>query len=370
MKNSNKRLFAKFRGEEIFKEQGRLLFSLLNAFSSSSYNITLFNNFSERELDKYGEMSLSLKNLSLSESVPNDSGNWIYLFDEEDRNIGSRSWEKKIQVRFDVFSPYRFTKPIIMPFPVHPVHAKPDLNERLRKIRSKKKSMRVFFSGDTKNYKRNRVQYPKEKLTRSEIIQSIMKHMGDSAHLIEDGSLIQDLENSHYLNKFVLVDTNKTWVDDKKWLDTLALTDFFLCPPGIVMPMCHNIVEAMSVGAIPITNYPEWFDPDLKHLENCIVFDDEKDLIEKVNLALAMNQEQIADLRKNAIGYYESHLKPSTFTDRTEASTDKKITVLLITEGNMARKPSKLNKNSVLIKGTTSNDADNLLRRLVATIRQ
>ena len=43
------------------------------------------------------------------------------------------------------------------------------------------------------------------------------------------------------------------------------------------MPMCHNIIESMAVGVIPITNYPEWFDPDLEHMKNCIVFDDQKD---------------------------------------------------------------------------------------------
>jgi hypothetical protein len=44
--SAKKLLFAKFLEEEILLEQGRLLFALLNTFSSEGYQVRLFNNLS------------------------------------------------------------------------------------------------------------------------------------------------------------------------------------------------------------------------------------------------------------------------------------------------------------------------------------
>lgn len=366
--SKKKYLYAKFLKEEILHEQGRLLFSLLNVFSSEGYQILLFDNLSNRDLDKYGDMALSLQSLNLTDSYPGHPEEWIYLFDKEDRAMRGLAWQKKIQVRYDIFSPYWFQQPIIMPFPMHPVHIKDDLEQRLEKLRTIKKCMRVFFSGDTKNYVRNRVQYPKEKLPRSVIIDTILERMENKVFNVEDSMYLNSLETTAYINKVVLVNTNKTWVDDRNWLGNLARSDFFLSPPGIVMPMCHNIIEAMAVGSIPITNYPEWFDPDLEHMKNCIAFEDQDDLISKLNLALKMDREKIAEMRENTLGYYQSYLRSVTFLKRIESSDKKKTIVLLITEGNMARKPSKLNRNSVLIRGTMSGNTKSWVDTILSVI--
>ena len=54
--STKKLLFAKFLEEEILLEQGRLLFALLNTFSSEGYQIRLFNNLPEDRLSKYGQL--------------------------------------------------------------------------------------------------------------------------------------------------------------------------------------------------------------------------------------------------------------------------------------------------------------------------
>ena len=38
-------------------------------------------------------------------------------------------------------------------------------------------------------------------------------------------------------------------------LDALAKADFFLACPGVGMPLCHNLIEAIAAGAIPILQY-------------------------------------------------------------------------------------------------------------------
>lgn len=346
-------LFVKFSEEEILLEQGRLLFSLLSAFSSAGYQISLFDNLPADKLGKYAQPVFSLKNLTMSNSLPKDTPNWTCLFDLEDRALKRHSWYKKIMVRYDVFSPYWFKKPVIMPFPLHPLHNTPDLDKQLHEFRSARKNMRLFFSGDTKGYSQNRIQYPKVKLPRLSVINTVLERMSDDVLLVSKPSNLSDLRDATYVNKCVIVDTNNIWVDSKDWLGDLARADFFLSPPGIVMPMCHNLIEAMAVGTIPVTNYPEWFDPDLRHMETCIVFDDQEDLINKIQLAMHMDEKQIAKIRMNVIDYYETHLKPGVFIHRLESSSASTIPLLMFLERNVARNFSKLNRNSILICGTT-----------------
>ena len=165
-----------------------------------------------------------------------------------------------------------------------------------------------------------------------------------------------------YANNCVIVDTNKTWIDDKYWLMHLAKTDFFLAPPGIVMPMCHNIIEAMAVGAIPVTNYPEWFSPKLEHLKNCIQFSNKQDLVDKVKFILDMDNQGIKLLRENVIDYYEAYLTNEQFINAFEAVDASHIDIFMIIECYVSRYASQLNRNSFIIKGAAKNN--NLWQKL------
>jgi hypothetical protein len=141
------------------------------------------------------------------------------------------------------------------------------------------------------------------------------------------------------------------WIDPKDWLPNLSKVDFFICPPGYVMPMCHNVIEAMAVGAIPIINYPEWLNPTLKHMENCITFEDKNDLVKKIQYVLDMGEQQVARMRHNVIEYYENYLNPGKFVNDIETRKENKITVLMITDKNTVKNASRISKRSILISG-------------------
>lgn len=347
-------VFAKFLNDEILGEMGRLLFSLLNGFVVSGYHIRLADNLPPGKLDKYGQMACSLQSVSLTDAVPSETSGMIYLFDEEDRKLGARAWRKKIQVRFDVFSPYWFTQPMLMPYPVHPVHTGPDLRDRLQKHRASERKMRVFFSGDRDGYVRNRIRYPKPKLARLDVINAILQGMGEKVLLIQNEADLNSACSGGYVNKCLIMDQSQSRIHETRWLQTLATSDFFLCPPGFVMPMCHNTVEAMAVGAIPIINYPEWFDPHLEHRKNCIAFEDEVDLLDKLNQVLQMDGNEIARMRRQVVDYYDNHLTPESFVRRIESSERDKVVVLMITDANVTKHASRLNARSVLMRGTAA----------------
>jgi hypothetical protein len=88
-------------------------------------------------------------------------------------------------------------------------------------------------------------------------------------------------------------------------------------------------------------------------MENCIVFDDQDDLINKMKRALAMDKDEIRRMRNNVLDYYDNFLRPDTFVRRIETSPDKKVILLIMTEANVARCASKLGKHSVLMRAST-----------------
>ena len=366
--NNTKQVFAKFSGSEIFLEQGRLLFSLLHIFSKVGYQIKLFNNLHDKQLDKYGELVYSLEGLELVDAPPAGSEGWLYLYDKKERAIGKRPWLKKVQVRFDLFAPFWFSNPLIMPFPMHPLQANLRA-EQLDECRSASRKMRIFFSGDTHQYRRTWVHYPSTKLPRLPIVKAVMEDMGNAVLVISDPLVLDELRNGAYVNQCVMTASSEVRIEPQDWLGTLAMADFFLSPPGIVMPMCHNIIEAMAVGTIPITNYPEWLDPQLKHMENCIVFNDRDDLIAKIKQVLDMAPEEIARLRSNVIDYYHTYMRPGTFIRRVEASADQEVPILMYTERNMAKNPTKLGRHSILMQGTTVEREKNWFRRVASSLR-
>lgn len=344
-------VFASFMDDDILDEMGRLLYSILNIFLVNGYQVKLFDNIDFSKLDKYGQLVSSLDNLSLTATVPNNTSHMIYLFDREDGACKSHQWRKKIQLKFDIFSRYRFTVPVIMPYPVHPLLSGADLPQRLDKLRQNGKKLRIFFSGDTKGYTKNRISYPNIKLPRLTVINTIIEELGDQTIHVKNEEELNKLFSGDFVNRCVIVDTSNMWIDPEDWLPDLSKTDFFICPPGYCMPMCHNVIEAMAVGAIPVINYPEWFNPTLRHRDNCIVFDDRKDLVIKIKAILNMDPQEVAVMRRKVIDYYENHLSPGKFISDIESRMEKQITVLMITDKNTRKNASMLNDKSILITG-------------------
>lgn len=364
MREDEKIVYVKFQESETYRENGRHIFAILNAFASDNYQVYLCGDVQRRLESIFGQsitdwpppakLAISLPDLKVVDSLPAELEKGIYIFDTEDKGLKGRPWRKRLRIRFDLFSPYRLSKPIIMPYAVHPMHAKKVAGESLSELRATNRKIRILFAGDLVGYKRRWISYPKEKLSRIDVISTIKERLGEPLRLANTAQELREIMESAATKQFVFVDNGGARIDWNRWLDVIARADFFLCPPGIVMPMCHNVIEAMAVGTIPITNYPEWFSPKLEHLKNCIVFNGKDDLIEKVNMALAMSDDQRIEIRENAMEYYELKLMPGTFVKKVEARKESRLNILMYSEYNVAKHATKLNGQSVLIRGEDS----------------
>lgn len=354
------RVYASLTTDEWLRESGRLPFAILMPFVRSGWEVVVHLDLRERLTAFYAQreaglpetarLTLSMPGVRFVDKAPDEPARWMHVFDRPLPSAKALPWRRRIQVRSDLFSPYSLRSPLIAPYAMHPSQALLATPERLAGLRAAPRAMRLLFAGDSKGYVRNRVRYPGPKLPRLEVLTTLKARLGDEVVPVSGADEIARLCEAGFVRCFVLSDSG-SGIEPSQWLPTLARADFFLCPPGIVMPMCHNVVEAMAVGTIPVISYPEWLHPNLRHLENCVVFDGKDDLVEKMRLVLQMPPARVEQMRAAVIDYYDRHLRPETLVDAIEARPERDLTVLIYTELNMARYEKKLNRRSVLMRG-------------------
>jgi hypothetical protein len=204
----------------------------------------------------------------------------------------------------------------IAPFPMDPTQTA-NYSQIADQLPNIKRTVKVFFSGKTsgKLYGRERLRMFFDMMSRPEVIEYILSRFRDRARLLKTASdteiLDHILNSKDYLNEIILSEVK---TDPKDWFKILSKADFFLCAPGARMPWCHNTVEAMSVGTIPIIEYGNLYDPALEHMKNCIRYSTYEELENAMNLVLNMDRREIEQLRKNVTEYYNRYLSTDSIT--------------------------------------------------------
>jgi hypothetical protein len=302
---------------------GQYMHALLSFFLVENYHVKLFPNLKFlTSLIRYKCKLLQFKNLNLAFRPGCDVQ--IYLTNSSYKP--SNKLVKILRVSYQYFNPQ--TNSIVMPYPMHPNQYNPYLVHYLKNQRENRKSIGVFFSGNQdRNAYRNATIYTIfKKINRIELLDYIIEKIPkDKIHIVSSEQL--DDSSNPQRNKFVLIDWKWSQekaenlnirIDEQQWLVKLSTCNFFLACPGMYMPICHNIIEAMAVGAIPITQYANQFYPPLQNGINCIEFFDKDDAVKKILYALTLSESQIAFIRKGVIEYYEKHLSPRSFVASVE----------------------------------------------------
>ena len=204
----------------------------------------------------------------------------------------------------------------VVPYGMHPAHVHTlgvkGLSERLVALRATGRIRRLFFAGSLQSFydKRGIIGDGFGKLTRAQIVTLAR----DTGMFFEPSSPEQFRERTD--EPFVLIDSARCGIPQPQWLSEVARSDFMLCPPGAIMPLCYNIVEGMAVGTIPLTNYPEWFFPPLRHGVECFAFSGKDDLVACLEEIRMLSPTRIAEMRQACINYYDTYLDPRAVVTR------------------------------------------------------
>ncbi len=116
----------------------------------------------------------------------------------------------------------------------------------------------------------------------------------------------------------VLSGRQHQYLQPTELLSVLARFDLFLAPSGVSMPLCHNLVEALCAGCIPILQHAHLMEPPLQDGVDCFTFRTEEDLVRILKEVPTMDPAKILSMRKNVLSYYRHHLTPEAVIGKLE----------------------------------------------------
>lgn len=172
---------------------------------------------------------------------------------------------------------------------------------------------RIFFGGNTEpgKYDQHTLRDVYGMLTRREMLDAAVAAVpaGDLHRPPDAAAWLASPE----FHPFVLCETQHCRIPQERWLEALAKSDFFLACPGVGMPLCHNLIEALAAGCVPILQYAAYLAPPLQDRVNCLTFRDARGLGDAIRAALAMSGEEIRALRANVRARYVEYHAPGRF---------------------------------------------------------
>lgn len=126
-----------------------------------------------------------------------------------------------------------------------------------------------------------------------------------------------DLIDNHEDGKIDIVQQANFKVPMEVLRPTIARYAFFIACPGVDMPLSHNLIEAMSVGAIPIIHeeYSEMLAPQLQDMHNALIYNNDN-FLDTIQKALLLDTRQIDEMAENARSYYDLHLTPKAIVQK------------------------------------------------------
>jgi hypothetical protein len=197
----------------------------------------------------------------------------------------------------------------VMPYPMHPATLHHNSHADIIRLRQPQKRPGILFAGNQKpKYGDAKMRRNFGVLSRLEILDTLTQRFSDR--------ITRSMSAAAPKKDIVLCDSRSEPISTSDWLSALASAQFFVCCPGASQPTCHNLIEAMSVGAIPIIEYDDRLTPPLRDGENAICFRGQAGLIEAIERIARLAPEQISQLSENVAAYYDDHLCGTRFMRR------------------------------------------------------
>lgn len=289
-------------------------------------------------MDGYARLAFNYEHAQFIYRIPKATANMTLIHDGSDQRLTDQPWGKIITLDHDVsVVPNEYEPWMVMPYPMHPL-AYAD-SHSIGELRQNARSIRLFFAGnvdrlaytDTDNSMRV-IGDRFGMMDRVEVIDAVLRLPDGRIWRLKGQSELTRALTQGCRDRIVLSLKGECHVMHSEWLKTLSRCEVFLAPPGNSMPQCHNIIEAMAVGCIPLTNYIEWLSPPLTDGVNCFQFRDEKGLRKRVFEILGADELSIASMRRHVIEYHDQYLAPESFLQKFRAQQVSRMRLFANTE--------------------------------------
>lgn len=154
-------------------------------------------------------------------------------------------------------------------------------------------------------------------------------------HLIKNQEDLNQILSEKPMGKYIFAEKYVYPLPMEEIQNTLSEFRFFLCCPGVVMPLCHNVIEAMSVGTVPIIQreYAQVMYPQLENGKNAIIFeniDDLKDILD--NQFFNTSESDFKMMSDNVLKYYRDFLSPESVVENINQNLNRGARIYLNAE--------------------------------------
>jgi len=300
----------------------RYFYTYIKFLSLNKFSIKIRHKFNYlTNLDKYNRLTFQLPNVKLTLRAPNPAD----IIIEHDSNPSNA-----INLSSHYFSPHNPALAYRIPMSQHPLMYDRQLwNSPIDMTGKANRS--IFFAGniDPNMYSNPVLRERFNTYTRWELYKYIFSNFNNEFLQAED---VETLTQNHFDGKIVYVDTNSVRIPMEHLRRTISKFSFFLCHSGHTMPLCHNMVEALSAGAILIIH--DAVAPALSHNLvnglNCITYKNNHTLNESINHALSLPPAQIKLMRTNSLELYKKEFTPKSITRETIRNQEKLKKIILM----------------------------------------
>ncbi len=201
----------------------------------------------------------------------------------------------------------------VMPYPMHPATLRHQSEASdLSRLRESFPRRGIFFAGNQKpKYGDAKVGTNFGVLSRLEIVRVLREQF--PTRMATSMQNTTSLECTSGAAAIILSDSRVDSIPASQWLSRLAQAQFFVCCPGSSQPMCHNLIEAMSVGTIPLIEYGDRITPPLRDGENAICFAGQAGLVDAIKRIDQLSADELTQLRRGAAQFYDDYLCGTRF---------------------------------------------------------
>ena len=212
---------------------------------------------------------------------------------------------------------FKFDRLFYYPILYHPNYLFQDREKEALEERSQNKIKMLFVGNNSSIYSRfsDKIHKRYRIETRNEVIDYLLLHFNDCIYRPHSkDELFSALHDNSLVNKIVIVDKFR-FEGDEYW-NILKQTAFHVWTCGLLQPYCHNQVESMSCGTIPIYNRI------IKYYglneQNSYPYNDLDGLASIVNslLCVDINGELIKQKEKEIKNVYVENLSKAAFSKK------------------------------------------------------
>jgi hypothetical protein len=201
---------------------------------------------------------------------------------------------------------------IHFPFPMHPDRYRQDHREENADLYGR---IRILFVGNTdlQYYDDPSITGRFGMLSRAALTKLTKQTFGTAVSTPHSYGELQAATTANAAESRIVLVESGSIVPSNRFLSVLDHADFFLALPGTKIPHCHNCIEALSRGCIPILQYGRLFPRPLADGVDSLYYRTADEYLQTLNRALNMTRSEINAMSAAAKNYYTESLSHESF---------------------------------------------------------